>query len=276
LPTKRGIDLEQAFQANRPETQGFTMYTALRTLLLSILVLWGPGFTAHAAEFNEGQRKEMESIIRDYLLANPHLLREMGQLLEQKEKLAEDAQRKGALVSNADQIFRDETDFVVGNPNGKVTMVEFFDYNCGWCKKGFPEVLALLESDKDLRFVLKEFPIFGGDSDYAAQAAIASNKQGKYWDLHVAMMSYEGKITKEAVDEIAAAQGLDRIRLKKDMESPETAGILERNRNLAQSLGINGTPAFIIDDKLVPGYLPKAELASAINDVRANGGCSLC
>ncbi len=105
---------------------------------------------------------------------------------------------------------------------------------------------------------------------------LPSNKQGKYWDLHVAMFSHEGKITKEAVDELAAAQGIDMARLKKDMESPETAGILERNRNLAQSLAINGTPAFIIDDKLVPGYLPKAELASAINDVRAKGGCSLC
>jgi protein-disulfide isomerase len=276
LPTKTGIDPEQAFQANSPETQGFTMYAAVRTLLLSILVLWGLGFTVHAAEFNEGQRKEMESIIRDYLLANPDLLREMGQLLEQKERLAEDAQRKGALVSNADQIFRDGTDFVAGNPNGKVTMVEFFDYNCGWCKKGFSEVLALIESDKDLRFVLKEFPIFGGDSDYAAQAAIAASKQGKYWDLHVAMFSHEGKVTKEIVDELAAALGIDMARLKKDMESPETAGILERNRNLAQSLAINGTPAFIIDDKLVPGYLPKTELASAINDVRAKGGCSLC
>ena len=252
------------------------MYAALRTLLLSILVLWGLGFTANAAEFNDGQRKEMEAIIRDYLLANPDLLREMGQLLEQKEKLAEDQQRKGALVSNADQIFRDGTDFVIGNPNGKVTMVEFFDYNCGWCKKGFPEVLALIEGDKDLKFVMKEFPIFGGDSDYAAQAAIAANKQGKYWALHVAMMSHEGKITKEIVDELATAQGLDMAKLKMDMESPETAGMLERNRNLAQSLAINGTPAFIIDDKLVPGYLPQAELASAINDVRAKGGCSLC
>ena len=252
------------------------MPATLKTLLLSILLLWGVGSNASAAEFSDSQRKEMEAIIKDYLLANPDLLREMGQLLEQKERLAEDQQRKGALVSNADRIFRDGTDFVAGNPNGKVTMVEFFDYNCGWCKKGFPEVLSLIEEDKDLKFVMKEFPIFGGDSDYAAQAAIAANKQGKYWVLHVAMMSHEGKITKEAVDELAAAQSLDMAQLKKDMESSETAGILERNRNLAQSLAINGTPAFIIDDKLVPGYLPKAELASAINDVRAKGGCSLC
>src|SRR3990170_2916588 len=144
LPTKGGIDPDLAFQANRPETQGFTMYAALRTLLLSILVLCGLGFSARAAEFNEGQRKEMESIIRDYLLANPDLLREMGQLLEQREKLAEDAQRKGALVSNADQIFRDGTDFVVGNPDGKVTMVEFFDYNCGRRKKKDPKPQRLL------------------------------------------------------------------------------------------------------------------------------------
>jgi protein-disulfide isomerase len=252
------------------------MHAALRTLMLWILLLWGAGSTVSAAEFSDSQRKEMEAIVRDYLLANPDLLREMSQLLEQKEKLAEDQQRKSALVSNADQIFRDGTDFVAGNPNGKVTMVEFFDYNCGWCKRGFPEVMALIEQDKDLKFVMKEFPIFGGDSDYAAQAAIAANKQGKYWTLHVAMMSHEGKITKEIVDELAVAQGLDMAQLKKDMESPETAGILERNRNLAQSLAINGTPAFIIDDKLVPGYLPKAELASAINDVRTRGGCSLC
>jgi protein-disulfide isomerase len=218
----------------------------------------------------------MEAIIKDYLLANPEILQEMSQTLEQKQKLAESEQRKVALVSNAEQIFRDKNDFVAGNPNGKVTMVEFFDYNCGWCKKGFPEVLSMIESDKDLRFVLKEFPIFGEDSEYAARAAIAAIKQGKYWDLHMAMFKHEGKIAKDSVDEIAASLGLNMDQLKKDMEDPATAEILVRNRNLAESLAINGTPAFIIDDRLVPGYLPKAELASAVNDVRTKGGCSLC
>lgn len=252
------------------------MRAALRTLLFSILVLWSFGIAAHAAEFSDAQRQEMETIIRDYLLSHPELLKDMSQILEEKEKLAEEEQRKSALVSNAEQIFHDKSDFVAGNPDGKVTMVEFFDYNCGWCKKGFPEVLALIESDKDLKFVLKEFPIFGGDSDYAAKAAIAAGKQGKYWDLHKAMFSHEGKVTKEAVGEIAATLGLDMDQLKKDMDDPATTEILARNRNLAQSLAINGTPAFIIDDKLVPGYLPKEELAAAINEVRAKGGCSLC
>ena len=253
-----------------------TMRTGFRTLLLSILVLWSLTSAASAAEFSDGQRKEMESIIKDYLLANPELLREMSQILEQKEKLAESEQRKGAMVSNAKQIFRDKTDFVAGNPNGNVTMVEFFDYNCGWCKKGFPEVISLLNSDKDLRFVLKEFPIFGEDSEYAARAAIAAIRQGKYWELHMAMFQHEGKITKDSVDEIAAGLGLNMDQLKKDMEDPAIAEILVRNRKLAESLAINGTPAFIIDDRLVPGYLPKTELAGAINDVRAKGGCSLC
>ena len=251
------------------------MRAAIWTVLFSIIML-GLSPAANAAEFNDAQRHEMESIIKDYLLGHPEILQEMSQTLEQKQKQTEDEQRKGGLVQNADQIFRDKADFVAGNPKGNVTMVEFFDYNCGWCKKGFPEVLSLLDSDKDLKFVLKEFPIFGEDSEYAAKAAIASGRQGKYWNLHVAMFSHEGKITKEAVDQIAAGIGLNMKQLKKDMDDPAIADMLVRNRSLAQSLAINGTPAFIIDDKLVPGYLPKAELAIAINDIRAKGGCSLC
>ena len=252
------------------------MRASLKNVLLSIVMLWSFGIAVHAAEFNDAQRKEIESIVKDYLLAHPEILQEMNQTLEQQQKQAEEEQRKGGLVKNAKEIFRDKTDFVAGNPQGKVTMVEFFDYNCGWCKKGFPEVIAMLEADKDLRFVLKEFPIFGDDSEYAAKAAIASIKQGKYWALHVAMFQHEGKITKDSVDEIASGLGLNMEQLKKDMDDPATADILLRNRNLAQALAIGGTPAFIIDDRLVPGYLPRDELASAINDVRTKGGCTLC
>ena len=252
------------------------MRASLKNVLLSIVMLWSFGVSVHAAEFNDAQRKEMESIVRDYLLANPEILQEMNQTLEQQQKQAEDLQRKSGLAKNATAIFHDKTDFVAGNPKGKVTMVEFFDYNCGYCKKGFPEVMAMLEADKDLRFVLKEFPILSDDSEYAAKAAIASIKQGKYWALHVAMFQHEGKITKDSVDEIASGLGLNMEQLKKDMDDPATADILLRNRNLAQALAIGGTPAFIIDDRLVPGYLPRDELASAVNDVRTKGGCTLC
>ena len=123
--------------------------------------------------------------------------------------------------------------------------------------------------------MLKEFPIFGDDSEYAAKAALASGRQGKYWQLHLAMFSHEGKITRASVDEIAAAQGLNMAKLKKDMADPAIEETLARTRALAQTLAINGTPAFIIDDKLVPGYLPQADLAAAIDEVRVKG-CSLC
>ena len=252
------------------------MHAALRTLLLSILLLWGLGSTASAAEFNDSQRKEMEAIIKDYLLANPELLREMGQLLEQKEKLAEDEQRKGALVANADQIFRDGTDFVAGNPNGKVTMVEFFDYNCGWCKKGFPEVLSLIEDgqgpeicDEGIPDIRRRFRLCRPGRD--CRQASRANTGTSTWRCSATREKSPRKPSMKSPRRMASTW-----RSSRKTWRPETAGILERNRNLAQSLAINGTPAFIIDDRLVPGYLPKAELASAINDVRAKGGCSLC
>jgi protein-disulfide isomerase len=246
------------------------------TALLSIVMLTGLVGGAFAAEFSPSQRQEMEGIIKDYLLTHPEILSEMSQLFDEKQKQAEDAQRKGALVSEADKIFRHSGDHVAGNPKGNVTLVEFFDYNCGWCKKGFPEVVSLVDSDKELRFVLKEFPIFGEDSEYAARAALASERQGKYWKLHIAMFSHDGKITKASVDEIAKAQGLDMARLKKDMDDPAIAKTILQNRALAQSLAINGTPAFIVDDKIIPGYLPATELAVSIDDVRTKGGCTLC
>lgn len=226
--------------------------------------------------FNDAQRKEIGEIVRQYLMENPEVLLDVSKALEAKQQEQEAAQRTAVLQSKADQIFRSPADYVAGNPKGDVTMVEFFDYNCGWCKKGFPEVMTLLDNDKNLRFVLKEFPIFGGDSDYAAMAAIASKKQSKYWDLHKALFEHEGKVTKEAVDEIAAKVGIDVAKLKQDMKDPAVAKELADNHALAQALNINGTPGFIIDDKVSPGYLPADGLAQMIDSVRNNGGCKLC
>lgn len=252
------------------------MRNTLRTLLLSMLVLWSLGSTANAAEFNESQRREIETIVKDYLLANPEILQEAAQALEQRQKQTEDEQRKGALVANAELIFRDKADFVAGNPNGNVTMVEFFDYNCPWCKKDFDDVMALIDEDKELRVVLKEFPILGPDSEYASKAAIAAGYQGKYLQLHTALFQHEGRITEKTVNELAIAQGLDMDRLKKDMTNSKVGEIIGRNRALAQSLAINGTPAFIINDQLFPGYLPKEELGNAIVEARAKGTCLVC
>jgi protein-disulfide isomerase len=231
---------------------------------------------AAESSFNDAQKAEIGQIVRDYLLANPEILLEMSQTLEAKQKDAEAKQREAAMASSADQLFRSPHDHVAGNPEGDVTIVEFFDYNCGWCKKGFSEVVSLIEKDKNLRVVLKEFPIFGGDSDYAARAAVAARNQGKYWELHSALFSHEGKVTKEVVDEAAKAAGLDLAKLKTDMDSQEVTDIIGANQALAQSLAINGTPAFIIDTHVTPGYLPAPDLLAAVQQVRDSGGCKLC
>jgi protein-disulfide isomerase len=226
--------------------------------------------------FNDAQKKEIGEIVRQYLLENPEVLLDVSKALEAKQQQQEEEQRVSVLQSSADQIFRSPADYVAGNPKGDVTMVEFFDYNCGWCKKGFPEVMSLLDKDPNLRFVLKEFPIFGGDSDYAAMAAIAAKKQNKYWELHKALFEHEGKVTKAVVDELAAKHGLDVAKLKEDMKDPSVAKELADNHALAQSLAINGTPGFIVDDKVSPGYLPADGLAQLVDQVRKSGGCKLC
>ena len=234
--------------------------------------------TAASAQsaFDDAQKKEIGQIVREYLLENPEILIEVGKELETRQQAAEEKKRADTLVANAREMFHSPDDLVAGNPDGDVTMVEFFDYNCSWCKKGLPEVLSLIDKDKNLRVVMKEFPIFGGDSDYAALAALASKKQGKYWEFHLALLGHEGKLTRAGVDEIAVAQGLDLEKLTADMQLPEIIQIIARNQKLAQDLAINGTPAFVIDSKVVPGYLPMDGLMAAIDAVRAAGGCKLC
>lgn len=252
------------------------MMLNFRSATLAAALLLIPAAASAQDSFTDKQRTEIGQIVRQYLLDNPEVLVEVSKELEIRQKAEEDKKREGTLVANADQLFRSDDDLVAGNPKGDVTMVEFFDYNCGWCKKGLPEVMSLLDKDKGLKLVMKEFPIFGGDSDYAAMAALASKKQGKYWEFHVALLGHEGKVTRASVDEIAAAQGLDVEKLKEDMKSPEIAKVIAANQQLAQDLNITGTPAFIIDKTVVPGYLPVDGLMAAINEVRATGGCKLC
>jgi protein-disulfide isomerase len=229
-----------------------------------------------AAEFTDKQRAELGEIIREYLLKNPEVLLEVSRELEKRQQLAEEQQREQTMNLRAAEIFRSEADLVAGNPEGSVTMVEFFDYNCPWCKKSMPEVLALIEADDDVRFVMKEFPIFGEDSEYAARAALASRAQGKYWQFHQALLSHEGKLDKAGVDAIAVEQGLDLTKLKADMESPEIYAIVTRNQDLARDLGITGTPAFIVDKKVIPGYVQLNRLLAAVQEVRDGGGCQIC
>jgi len=250
------------------------MLKLIRACLIVLAALFV--LPVQAAEFSPEQKKELGDFIRQYLMENPEVVRDAMQELERKQQMAEDQARTDSLKSMSSEIFRSGDDLVGGNPQGKVTLVEFFDYNCGYCKRAFPDVMKMIDGDKDLKVVMKEFPILGPGSVYAARAALASRKQGKYWEYHLALMAHEGRIDEQVADQIAEATGLDVKKLKADMEGDEVSQVIARNMQLADALKIQGTPAFIIDETVIPGAVGYDALAAAVKQVRDNGGCKLC
>jgi protein-disulfide isomerase len=181
-----------------------------------------------------------------------------------------------ALVRQAQAIYRASEDLVLGNPAGNITIVAFFDYNCGYCQRAVPEVHKLVNADNNVRFVIKEFPILGPDSMFAAKAALASAKQGKYAEFHAALTTKKGIKNKSRV--LAAAQkiGLDVAKLQTDMEDTSVTQVIARNHALARSLSIDGTPTFILDETIQPSFMPYKILAQHVAFIRENGGCRLC
>ncbi|MGI9524841.1 MAG: DsbA family protein [Hyphomicrobiaceae bacterium] len=232
------------------------------------------GTSQKSQAFTPEQRAELGGIIRDYLLANPELLLEISEELQRRQQVAQSAEQGKILASHKATIFNSPLDFVLGDENGDVTIVEYFDYNCGWCKRALNEVTELTKSDPKLRVVLKEFPIFGEHSEFAARAALASKAQGKYWDFHVALMK-ERRVTKDNTLQIAARVGIDIEKLKSEMAHPKYQKAIEQTQKIATSLGIEGTPGFIIDGAINPGYLPADQMRPLIADIRKKG-CQFC
>ncbi len=222
----------------------------------------------------EDQKREIGKLVREYLLANPALLTELEQRRDQVRAEEEQREREKVLVTQKDQIFRSPHDYVLGNKDGDITIVEYFDYNCGWCKRALNEVANLVNVDKRVRIVMKEFPIFGDHSTFAAKAAMAANKQGKYWDLHVAMMRAE-RVTTQNTLQIAKSVGIDVEALKKEMENPIYDAAIAENTELATRLGMQGTPAFIVDTQVNFGYVPLVGLQQMLADIRKEG-CKIC
>lgn len=253
------------------------MITSIRTALVAAVLATALPLSGGllAQEFDKDQREEMGEIIREYLLENPELLREVIQALEAKEQEAGAAAMTATIRERGAELYRGEHDLVAGNPDGSVTMVEFFDYNCGYCKRAMGDVLALIESDDDLRVVFKEWPILGEGSRYASRAALASARQGRYWEFHQALMETRS-VDEASTLEVAERIGLDVEQLKADMEAPEVAEVIEGNMQLASALGIQGTPAFFVDDQMIPGAVGHEALAQVIGKVREAGGCTIC
>ena len=250
-------------------------------ILAALLLAFGLALPALADNFSADQKGEIESIVKAYLLEHPEVIRDAIVALDAKEKKDAAQAQANSLNDSAKAIMHSDVDGVVGNPKGDVTMVEFMDYNCGWCKKGIKEVQTLVQSDKNVRIVMKEFPIFGHTSEYAAKAALASVKQGKYWELHqalfVATLPRDNDAAGEAaVEKIAKSVGIDVAKMKDDMKTPAIIDAIAANVDLAQKLQFTGTPGFNIDNKVYPGYIPLDEMTAGLASVRANGGCKVC
>lgn len=220
--------------------------------------------------FTPAQREEMKRLIHDYIIANPNVVKEAIIALQAKEDASRDEQQKSAIVSRQQELIDPAEATVIGNPKGNVTITEFFDYNCGYCKAMFPALMDFVKEDGKVRVVMKEFPILAPSSKTAAMAALASVKQGKYTELHTALMTYKGKLTDKVIMDTAKDVGLDVDKLQADMKAPQIAKTLERNIDLATVLQINGTPAIIIGKTLVPGAIDKAKFKELVATARAN------
>ncbi len=218
------------------------------------------------------EREVLNQIIEDYIRNHPEVIIESLRSMEERQRQAEADHRRQIILARGEALERDPTSPVFGNPEGDVTIVEFFDYRCGYCRRMMPTIQKLLEEDTNLRWVMKEFPILGPESLYASRAAVAAQKQGKYQEFHLALMSDGVSVTQENVDRIAALLGLDMEQLKADMDSEETKEILANNQRLARELGISGTPSFVLGEEFLPGAVPEEQLRALIERQRETQG----
>ena len=217
----------------------------------------------------EMDEAEVKRLALEAILENPEIVMEAVDILRQREAEAQAEVAQTALAERRDAIERDPNAPVLGNPEGDVTLVEFFDYNCPYCRRAAEDVHALIEDDPDLRVVLREWPILGEDSVTAARASLAAEMQGGYEAFHLALMGGSGRVDDVAIEKAAEAAQLDLDRLRADMEAPEVDAHIEASMELAEALGITGTPAFVIGDQVVPGAVPGEDLAALVEEARA-------
>jgi protein-disulfide isomerase len=223
---------------------------------------------AAAQSFSPQQKQAIDKLIQDYLRQHPEAVMESLKAAQKKADAARAAQQQQTIASKRGELLHDPNSAVGGNPNGDITLVEFFDYRCPYCKALEPSLEALIKEDGKLRVVYKEFPILGPTSVFASRVAIAARKQGKYAAFHDRMMALRGTIDDDAIMNVARAAGLDLTILKRDMASSETKAIIQHNYALADALGIDATPALVIGNKLTMGAVDIDGLRQMIADAR--------
>ena len=226
---------------------------------LFALAMFGAAAPASADSFSDAQRTDIEAIIKNYLVTHPEVLEEAMTELTKRQAAAETQKHEASIAQNSDAIFNSPRQVVLGNKDGDVTFVEFFDYNCGYCKRAMGDMLDLMKADPKLKVVLKEFPVLSQGSVEAAQVAVAVRMQDpsgkKYLDFHQKLLGARGQADKEKAMAAAKDAGLDMARLERDLKSPEVRATLEENFKVAEDVGLNGTPSYVIGQQVVIGAI---------------------
>jgi protein-disulfide isomerase len=230
--------------------------------------------SAQTPAFTDQQRQAIGGIVRDYLLKNPEVLQEAMAELERRQQEAQKAAQASALGQSRDALLNSPRDYTTGNPSGDVTVVEFFDYNCGYCKRALADLQALMKADPKVRVVLKDFPVLGPESVEASRVALAAKKQlkgEKPFEYHVRLMETRGRVNGERAIAVAKEMGVDVARLQKDMEGPEVKATLQDNVVLGDKLGLSGTPAFVVGDEVISGAVGLEPMRRTVAGVRQCG-----
>lgn len=247
------------------------MTRSMKTLWAALVCAVIAAGSAQAAALTAAQKEEIGPVIRDYILKNPGVIVEALEAYQKQEQAKEKERFKENIVAKKADIYTASTPFA-GNEKGDTVIVEFFDYNCGYCHRAVDDVTKIIEEDKNVKVLFKDLPILSESSVEASRWALAAQKQGKYLEYHVALMKHQGQKTADELARLAKDVGLDVEKARKD--AAEDKGIrtqLEQNMALARDLGVNGTPAFIIGDHLAPGYMGYDGLKSAVADARKGG-----
>jgi protein-disulfide isomerase len=245
-------------------------FCSLLLLCAGAALVWA--MPLHAQTFSETQRSEIEGIVKAYLIAHPEVIQEVMTEIEKRQAEAEAEKHKEGVKQYSKVLFYSPRQVTLGNPDGDVTMVEFFDYNCGFCRRALVDMLDLMKADPKLRVVLKEFPVLGPGSVEAAQVAVAvrmQDKDGKkYLEFHQKMLTSRGQADRARALAVAKEVGLDMGRLEKDMASDEAKETIDENLKMAEALGLNGTPSYVIGTDVVVGAVGLTALKEKVAAAR--------
>jgi protein-disulfide isomerase len=240
-----------------------------RWIALVALLSLAPPLRAEspAPVWDDASRAALHEEIRNYLLEHPEIMMEMYAILEDRQRAATEETDKALVAAHAEAIFEDGFSHVGGNPDGNVTIVEFLDYQCGYCRRAHPELTELIETDGEIRWIIKEFPILGPNSELAARAALSTQVHAgeeAYMRLHRAMMESKTPVTDQSLDEILRTSDLDPQVIRGGMEDPRVTDRIAANHALARELSISGTPTFLFGDEMVRGYVPLEQMQALV------------